>query len=189
MQACRVVFSGILLLSLVSIAQATVEYLGFFIALRGFQFEASSIYLIFENESVNVVVDFNVSNPTWYGGLHLRTIISTLYYEGENHTIVTSPGGPRTGVPYQAIVTRWWELPEGETNVNRYLLPSTVLTPKLNLTLTAEQSKQFLEFVEKRGKYQEFIRWRLRSRVYLATPTFLDDINLEYQFYLNSSQI
>jgi len=186
MQVFKTLFLAILLVSLISVVKATVSYVGFYNALKNLEFEASNIDLAINQESFNVIIDLEISNPTWYDGLHLGSIISTLYYEGENHTITISPGGPRAGTPYQEIVTRWWELPEYENTIDRPLIPYERMKIQINLTATGEYNMCFQEFYEKLGKYQEFILWTLESHVYLKVPTFVKSMGLEYSFDLKA---
>lgn len=187
LQASKIAFSAILLLSLILFAKGTVNYVGAFAALNNFELRALNINLVTSPENFSVIVNLEVSNPTWYDGLHLQSIISTLSYEGENHTVIVSAGGPMVGTPYQAIVTPWWNLPEKEVVVNSHVPPHSVTKIQMHARVTGEAGIRFHEFYEKQGKHQEYILWKLESYVYLAVPTFLDSIGLEYQFYLKSN--
>jgi len=183
-QAARIVFLVVMLMSLISMGKATVDYVGVYAALNQLDIQPLSFDWSTNTENINVVVDLKVLNPTWYGDLRLTGIISTLYYEGENHTVIVSPGGPMVGTPFLAINTTWWQLPETETIINRPLTTNDVIKIKINFTISGKDRMHFQEFYEKIGKYQESISWRLESRVYLNVPTFIKSIGLEYQFYL-----
>jgi len=183
-QAARIVFLVVMLMSLISMGKATVDYVGVYAALNQLDIQPLSFDWSTNTENINVVVDLKVLNPTWYGDLRLTGIISTLYYEGENHTVIVSPGGPMVGTPFLAINTTWWELPETETIINRPLTTNDVIKIKINFTISGKDRMHFQEFYEKIGRYQEYISWRLESRVYLNVPTFIKSIGLEYQFYL-----
>jgi len=186
MHTSKIVFLAVLLVSSISLAGATVSNVGIYAALNNLKFKALNIDLVMNLESFSAVIDMEVSNPTWYEGLYLGSIISTLYYEGENHTVIISPGGPRVGTPFQEIVTRWWDLPPNEEIVNSPLKPYTPIRTQLNFTVTGEPGTRFQEFYENQGKNQEYILWMLESRVYLVVPNFLHSIGLEYRFSLKS---
>lgn len=185
-QLVKIIFLTALLVSSISLARATIGYVGFHNALSSLQFNASNIDLIVSENNIAVIIDLEIMNPTWYEDLRLTSIISTIHYEGLNHTVVISPGGLRLGIPYQEITTRWWKLPENEITVNRPLMPYTSIYSLIYLNLTRDDVMHFLEFYDTQGKYQEYILWRLESRVYVTAPVFTSNLGLEYQFYLKS---
>jgi len=172
---------GIFILLTVSLAEATINYITFFMGAKNLELRVNDIDFVLGQQDVNVIINLTVLNPSSYRGFQLKLVDGVLYYEGENHTVVISPGGPRAGTPYKAIETSWWELPPTEVVINHLLPPYSSRDVLMELNLKDEPAKQFREFFEKLGRYQENINWKLHCRVFLQTPTFLGTIDFEFQ--------
>jgi len=109
-QTAKILLLAVTVLSSISLADATTKYLGFFNALANLKLELTGLRFSTTQDDLEVIVTLKVKNPTDYGDLMLNGMTGTVYFEGENHTIVISPGGPRSGTPYQEIVTNLWQL-------------------------------------------------------------------------------
>lgn len=175
------IFLAVIVISTASLVNATIEYVGFFEAISDFKLQLIDVIFSTSQETLNVTVEFEVSNPTHYSGLYLEDISITAYYEGENHTIVVSPGGPRIGTPYETIVTRWWQLPEGHI-FNGQPIPSYSTTHfAINITARGDSARNFYEYFEKQPGQDKNMRWTLGFNVRLKNPTFLKTMELQYQ--------
>jgi len=176
-----IVLLVVVIVSSISLADATARYVRFFNALTNFKLELGNISFATTQDNLNVTIKLKVSNPTDYGELLLNGIVATAYYEGENHTVVISPGGPRGGSPYQAIETNLWQLPDG------YVSPAEPIrvTPyssdsfSLSIIINDENARAFNDYYESPSRQQD-IRWQLNFRVSITTPTFLGTMELQY---------
>jgi len=177
------VLLAVVIVSSISLAYATARYLRFFNALANLRLELSSVSYVTTQENLNVTIELNVSNPTDYGELLLNGVIATAYYEGENHTVRISPGGPRSGSPYQTIVTNLWQLPDGYVSPAEPIQvhPYSANRFSMSIIVNDETARAFNDYYQKPDRQQD-IQWQLNFRVSLTTPTFLKTMELQYQF-------
>jgi len=171
----------VVIASSISLADATARYVRFFIALSSFKLELDNISFVTTQENLNVTIRLKVSNPTDYGELLLNGIAATVYYEGENHTVIISPGGPRGGSPYQTIETNLWQLPDGYISPAVPIRVTPYSTDNLSMSIIANDAtaKSFNDYYENPDRQQD-IRWQLNFRVSITTPTFLGTMELQY---------
>jgi len=176
-----IVLLVVVIVSSISLADATARYVRFFIALSNFKLELDNLSFATTQKNLNVTIKLKVSNPTDYGELLLNGVVATAYYEGENHTVIVSPGGPRIGTPYQAIETNLWQLPDGYISPAHPIRVTPYSTDNLSMSINAsgEAAKVFNDYYEKPDRQQD-IGWQLNFRVSLTTPTFLGTMELQY---------
>ena len=178
----RIVLLVVVLASAFLLADATTKYVGFYDALANFKTQLLGVDFTSTQEILNVTMTLRVFNPTGYGDMKLSDIVGTVYYEGENHTVVTSAGGPRSGNPYQQIVTPWWLLPESRIFVDQKLPPYSTTFVTINLTAKGDDAKIFNTYYEKDSPQLQTIHWQLNFRVTVETPVYLQTMDLQYQF-------
>jgi len=166
--------------SSISLVDATTRYVGFFNALANIELRRGDLTFVTTQRSLNITIKLKIVNPTSYRNLLLNGMSGTVFYEGENHTVVVSPGGPRSGTPYQAIETNLWELPESYVSLAQPMQvpPYSTSVFSMNVTAKGETAETFSKYYEKVG--QQNIRWQLALRVSLTTPTFLGIMELQY---------
>jgi hypothetical protein len=169
--------------SLISLLYYTVKYVEFFNALTNFEVQIDKIDFATTEDSLNVTVELEIRNPTGYEDLLLNGMSGTIYYEGENHTIVVSPGGPRSGTPYQEIETNLWQLPDGYISPVQPIRIQSYSTNHFTMSITAqnETARSFNDYYE-RTTGQPDIRWQIDLRVSITTSTFLKTMDLQYDF-------
>jgi len=182
-QATRTVFIAFFALASVNLVQSTANWVEFNRALNNLELKALAIDFNVNNiESLNITIDFELQNPTAFDSFVLKSISSAFRYEGEPHTVVISPGGPRIGTPYQAINTTWWDLPPGGESYNSPI--KAYSTTKLTLTnwIVGVEVARFADYFEKMGQNKTAIKWSIDSRLFIDTPTFMGMMGLEYHF-------
>jgi len=177
-----IVLLVVVVVSSISLADATARYVRFFNALSNFKLELDNISFVTTKENLNVTIKMKVSNPTDYGELLLNGAVATVFYEGENHTVIVSPGGPRIGTPYQTAETNLWQLPDGYISPAEPIRVTPYSTDSFSMSITAddETAKAFNDFYENPNRQQD-VRWQLNFRVSLTTPTYLGTMELQYQ--------
>jgi len=186
-QISEIALLAAVLLSALSLADATSKYVGCYDALANFKMDLIGVYFVSTPEKLNVTIQLKIFNPTSYGDLRLDGIYGVVYYEGENHTILVSAGGPRSATPYQEAVTPWWKLPESQTWIGHPtyigpIYPYSTTYALMNLTAKGDDAKIFNAYFEKQGALEENMRWQLNFSVSLDTPIYLNSINLQYEF-------
>lgn len=178
-QIPQIILLIVLILSAISLVDTTMNYVDFCAALANFQLRVDAVDFVVDGSNLEINIDFTISNPTRYGGFLLGSVYATLYYEGEPHNVTVSPGGPRVGTPYQVVETRWWELPPNEVDVARQVLPYAVISISTSRRVTGDDAKIFMAYLEKQSN-QNNIQFRLDTRVFLVTSTFLGTTSLEF---------
>lgn len=182
-QTAKILLLVVVILSSISLVEATVRYLGFFNALANVELELDGIKFTTTSDDLKVSVTIRFRNPTGYGELLLNGITGTAYYEGDNHTVRTSPGGPRSGTPYQEIVTNLWQLPDGYISPMQPIQVRPYSTSRfvMNITAHGEEAQSFNDYYEKPST-EGNIHWQLGFRVSITTPVFLKTMELQYDY-------
>jgi len=177
-----IVLLVVVIVSSISLADATARYVRFFNALANFKLQLTSLSFATTQENLNVTIKLKVSNPTDYGELLLNGVAATAYYEGENHTVIVSPGGPRGGSPYQTIETNLWQLPDGYISPAEPIrvTPYSAYSFSMSIIAKDETAKAFNDYYENPSRQQD-IQWRLNFRISLTTPTYLGTMELQYE--------
>jgi hypothetical protein len=181
-QIAKIVFLIVVLASTILFAYNTAKFVGFYSALTNFEMRLIEIYFVSSPEELNVTIKLRISNPTSYADLKLSDIVGTTYYEGENHTVTISAGGPRSASGFQQIVTPWWLLPESRIFIDRSLPPHSITYVSMNLSAKGDDAKVFNAYFEKQGSQQEDIRWQLSLRATIHIPIFIKEMDLQYEF-------
>jgi len=177
----QVIFTVLVASLMISLAGATINYVQFFGAIKGFDVKVTKAEYSVENSRVEFTINYQATNPTPYNDLKLSSLINGLYYQGENHTVTVSYGGPRGGMPFEEVVTDWWEFAEQEVIFNRQFSPYSTMDLEVKVTIAGENARLFLDFFERKGKYQEGIQWRVDITAIVSTPTFIKTLDLEFQ--------
>lgn len=181
-QIIEIALLAVVLLSALSLADATLNYVGCYDALANLKMDLIGVYFVSTPEKLNVTFKLKVSNPTSYSGLRLDGIVGTVYYEGENHTVVTGSIGPLSSTPYQKVVTPWWQLPESEANIGHPVYAYSTTYVLMSLIANGDDAKTFNTYFEKQGDLQDNIKWQLSFTMSIETPIYLKTMNLQYQF-------
>lgn len=178
----KVIFLAMTVFSVVSLVRPTLNYVEFYAVMQSLNLQVTDINFSIGQDEVNVTVNFIATNPTGYVGLTFKSLLCWLFYEGEKHTTIP-PWGPYVGTPYQGkIETRWWELKAESLSYEQTLNPYSNITISINFNAVGEQAKRFIEFFEKEGRYQEYIRWELRGLALIQTASFIN--TLRYGIHL-----
>lgn len=183
-RSLQIIFMVLVASSTIFLVQATINYVEFYAALRNFDLKITSADYSIENKTVEFTIHYNATNPTPYNDLKLDSLINGLYYQGENHTVIISYGGPRGGTPYEKIITDWWEFTIQEVIFNTQFNPYSNMDLQVKTSITGENARLFIDFFERKGKYQESIQWRIDSTAIVSTPAFIKTLNLEFQQFL-----
>ena len=179
MKILDIAFTCIVIVSVVSLAFQTNQYIEFNRLIQELEVNPVCIEPSIYGERVNVTVQIMIPNPSRYSAITTDRAELWLYYWGETHPEVL-PWGPYVGQPYQKINTSWWYLAaEAQTYGNMPLAPESCLNLTLLFRVEQDRARKFLEQYQK----NEPLKWWIRGVIVFNVNAYIDTLRLQVDSY------